>query len=179
VKGWGEPFLGRGEKRNGEKLNKTVSFDHFLDMYGRKTLKKIALMTHLGLFLSLFTYFLRFSHAIYALFRKFSLIFLLYNASDERVGGSLFYGRKGPLIILTCFELWATVFLGRCPFGQKSSGQMSPWANVFLGKCLLWANVFWANVFWANVLMGKHLYNQALSGQMSPWANVVWANVSK
>jgi hypothetical protein len=61
VKGWGEPFLGRGEKRNGEKLNKTVSFDHFLDMYGRKTLKKFALMTHLGLFLSLFTYFLRFS----------------------------------------------------------------------------------------------------------------------
>jgi hypothetical protein len=37
VKGSGGrvPILGRGEKRNGVKLNKTESFDHFLDMYGR------------------------------------------------------------------------------------------------------------------------------------------------
>jgi hypothetical protein len=66
--------------------------------------------------------------------------------------------------------------MGKRPFGQMSSGQMSFWANVFLDKLLLgkcpseqmslWANVFWADVFWANVVLGKCLWAN-VSGQMS------------
>jgi hypothetical protein len=84
-------------------------------------------------------------------------------------------------------SFWANVFLGKCPSGQMSSGQMSFWANVFLGKCLLGKCIsgqmysgqmyFWANVFLGKRLLHKRLMGKYLSGQMSFWANVFWADV--
>jgi hypothetical protein len=70
----------------------------------------------------------------------------------------------------------ANVSLGKCPCGQRSSGQMSFWANVFLVKCLSGQMSFWSNVVWANVTMGKrrmgkclwvNVSGQTSSGQMS------------
>jgi hypothetical protein len=77
---------------------------------------------------------------------------------------------------------WANVFLGKCPSGQMSSGQMSLWANVLLGKrpsgqMSSGQMSFWANVFLGKRLLGKRLMGKCPSGQMSFWANVFWANV--
>jgi hypothetical protein len=69
--------------------------------------------------------------------------------------------------------LWQEiVFLGKCPSGQMSSGQMSFWANVFLVKCpsgqMSSGQMSSGQMsFWANVFLGK-----CLSGQISLWANV-------
>jgi hypothetical protein len=74
-------------------------------------------------------------------------------------------------------SFWANVFLGNCPSGQMSSGQMSFWANIFLGKRPSGQMSFWANVFLGKLLMGKRLMGKCPSGQMSFWANVFWADV--
>jgi hypothetical protein len=83
-------------------------------------------------------------------------------------------------------SFWAIVFLGNCPSGQMSSGQMSFRANVFLGKGLLGKRRLGKWLLWANVILnkchlGKRPSGQTLYGQMSLgkclWANVVGANV--
>jgi hypothetical protein len=79
-------------------------------------------------------------------------------------------------------SFWTNVFLGRCPCGQMSSGQMSFWANVLLGKrpsgqMSSGQMSLWANVFLGKRLLGERLMGKCPSGQMSFWANVVWANV--
>jgi hypothetical protein len=71
----------------------------------------------------------------------------------------------------------AIVFLGKCPSGQMSSGQISFWANVFLGKCPPVQMSSGQLSFWANVFLSNWLLGECLSGQMSFWANVVGANV--
>jgi hypothetical protein len=59
-----------------------VSFDPFLDLKGRKTLKNCSNYLH-GPIFGLFTNF-------FALFR---ISLVIYKASDKRVGGSLFWAK--------------------------------------------------------------------------------------
>jgi hypothetical protein len=79
-------------------------------------------------------------------------------------------------------SFWANVFLGKCPLGQMSSGQIYFWANVLLGKHPSRQTSSGQMYFWANVFLGKHRLGKRImgkwpSGQMSFWANVFWADV--
>jgi hypothetical protein len=72
--------------------------------------------------------------------------------------------------------IWVMVFLGKCPFGKTSSGQMSFWAIVFLGKCPSRQMSSEQMYFGANVLLGKCSSGQMSSGQISFWAIVFLGN---
>jgi hypothetical protein len=102
TRGGGYPFLGQGERRNGVKLNTNVFFTTFLTRMSKKFKRPIwAYFWH---FVPTFCVF----RNLFFLFLRFLEIFLLYKASDKRVG-ALFLGRMGgsppPLLILTCGEL--------------------------------------------------------------------------
>jgi hypothetical protein len=101
------------------------------------------------------------------------------------------------VLVGKCLFRQMYIFLGRCPSGQISSGQMSFWANVLLGKppsgqtcsgqtssgqMFFWANVFLGKRLLGKRLMGKCLLNRCLLGkccfrQMS-LGKCLWANVS-
>jgi hypothetical protein len=90
-------------------------------------------------------------------------------------------------------SFWAIIFLGKCPSGQMSSGQMSFWANVFLVKFVLrdgrrdladrgdGSERVAHSCLAADVLhlapkkvrLLRDPFCQPASGQMSFWANVV------
>jgi hypothetical protein len=136
----------------------------------RKTLKN-RLNNPLGPVLGTFCNFLRF-WGKKADFWQFWLIFLLYKASDKRVGaggGSIFFGRNPsiPPLILTRFELW---LYPQCPpiYLERPHWFLFP-LSISMAVIFMCISGHSSLGYWLRMVKARHRRNDLRSISDSHW----------